>query len=170
MFHSLPVLVPNQMGIKSALPLHIKSRSDLIVSKLNCLLQVTPRLPPPPPAVAVVSATAAAAATPVPAETTVSLVPTVPVTSGAHAHHGHGDGNDSALDLSSGSRQADRETKSRSSVVSHHSSYQSDQSSTSAATGVTDLLDLTLPDKNATFEVRTYIRKHKTKDNKTQRA
>ena len=58
--------------------------------------------------------------------------------------------NDSALDLSSGNRE--RETKSRSSVVSagaasHHSSYQSDQST------VTDILDLTLPDKNAAFEV-----------------
>ena len=74
-----------------------------------------------------------------------SLV-TVPTASSMHD-------NDSALDLSSGNR--DRETKSRSSVVSagavsHHSSYQSDQSTT---TTVTDILDLTLPDKNAAFEV-----------------
>lgn len=64
------------------------------------------------------------------------------------------DDNDSALDLSSGS-QRDRETmKSRSSVlshmstVSHHSSYQSEGAGSS-----TDILDLTLPDKNATTEV-----------------
>lgn len=63
------------------------------------------------------------------------------------------DDNDSALDLSSGSR--DRETmKSRSSVMSHlsvashHSSYQSEGAGSS-----TDILDLTLPDKNATTEV-----------------
>ncbi len=74
-----------------------------------------------------------------------------------------------ALDLSSGSR--DRETmKSRSSVashVSHHSSsYHSEGTSaassastnalSSGQTGsgsVTDIVDLTLPDKNATFEV-----------------
>ena len=61
--------------------------------------------------------------------------------------------NDSALDLSSGSR--DRETmKSRSSVISHlshtshHSSYQSEGAGSS-----TDILDLTLPDKNAATEV-----------------
>ena len=63
------------------------------------------------------------------------------------------DDNDSALDLSSGSR--DRETmKSRSSVISHmsaasyHSSYQSEGAGSS-----NDILDLTLPDKNATTEV-----------------
>ncbi len=61
--------------------------------------------------------------------------------------------NDSALDLSSGSRE--RETmKSRSSAashisaVSHHSSYQSEGAGSS-----TDILDLTLPDKNAATEV-----------------
>ena len=75
-----------------------------------------------------------------------------------------------ALDLSSGSR--DRENmKSRSSVASHHShhssSYQSEgtsaasSASTNVLTGsisggtasVADVMDLTLPDKNATFEV-----------------
>ena len=69
-----------------------------------------------------------------------------------------------ALDLSSGSR--DRENmKSRSSVashISHHSSsYQSEGTSaaSSASTNVlttapvADILDLTLPDKNAVFEV-----------------
>ena len=63
------------------------------------------------------------------------------------------DDNDSALDLSSGSR--DRETmKSRSSVISHmsttshHSSYQSEGAGSS-----NDILDLTLPDKNATMEI-----------------
>ena len=61
--------------------------------------------------------------------------------------------NDSALDLSSGSRERDT-MKSRSSAashisaVSHHSSYQSEGAGSS-----TDILDLTLPDKNAAFEV-----------------
>ena len=65
---------------------------------------------------------------------------------------GVGGDNDSALDLSSGSRE--RETmKSRSSVASHvsvvsHHSYQSEGAGSS-----TDILDLTLPDKNAAFEV-----------------
>ena len=55
---------------------------------------------------------------------------------------------DSALDLSSGSRE---NVKSRSSVVSAvsiHSSYQSEGGGSS-----TDILDLTLPDKNAKYEV-----------------
>lgn len=63
------------------------------------------------------------------------------------------DDNDSALDLSSGNR--DRENmKSRSSVLSHvsatshHSSYQSEGAGSS-----TDILDLTLPDKNAATEI-----------------
>ena len=67
-------------------------------------------------------------------------------------HHSQDD-NDSALDLSSGSR--DRENmKSRSSVISHmssashHSSYQSEGAGSS-----TDILDLTLPDKNAATEI-----------------
>ena len=61
--------------------------------------------------------------------------------------------NDSALDLSSGSRG--RETMkscssamSHISAVSHHSSYMSEGAGSS-----TDILDLTLPDKNATTEV-----------------
>ena len=91
------------------------------------------------------SSTSPTAPSAVPAPKQESLV-TVPTVSSMHD-------NDSALDLSSGNR--DRETKSRSSVVSagavsHHSSYQSDQSTT---TTVTDILDLTLPDKNAAFEV-----------------
>merc|ERR1719312_2356656 len=63
------------------------------------------------------------------------------------------DDNDSALDLSSGSRS--RETMkscssamSHISAVSHHSSYMSEGAGSS-----TDILDLTLPDKNATTEV-----------------
>ncbi|TRY62085.1 hypothetical protein TCAL_11323 [Tigriopus californicus] len=75
---------------------------------------------------------------------------------GGNGSRGHdpGQDNDSALDLSSGSRE--RETmKSRSSVASHlsavshpSSSYQSEGAGSS-----TDILDLTLPDKNASFEV-----------------
>ena len=66
-----------------------------------------------------------------------------------------------ALDLSSGSREREN-MKSRSSVashVSHHSSsYQSEPTSaaSSSSTNVitsTETVDLTLPDKNATFEV-----------------
>ena len=63
------------------------------------------------------------------------------------------DDNDSALDLSSGSREREN-MKSRSSVLSHqsatshHSSYQSEGAGSS-----TDILDLTLPDKNATTEI-----------------
>lgn len=63
------------------------------------------------------------------------------------------DDTDSALDLSSGSRG--RETMkscssamSHISAVSHHSSYMSEGAGSS-----TDILDLTLPDKNATTEV-----------------
>jgi hypothetical protein len=62
--------------------------------------------------------------------------------------------NDSALDLSSGSR--DRETKSRSSVASHHSvvsHHSSSNQSEGAGSSSADVLDLTLPDKNAAFEV-----------------
>ena len=75
------------------------------------------------------------------------------------------DNDSGALDLSSGTR--DRETKSRSSVVSHIStgaashqgSCQSDGTASTSATRATssgtaaDILDLTLPDKNASFEV-----------------
>ena len=78
-----------------------------------------------------------------------SLPPHHPPTS----HPDLPDENDSALDLSSGPR--DRETmKSRSSGISHasatshHSSYMSEGAGSS-----TDILDLTLPDKNAVTEV-----------------
>ena len=81
-----------------------------------------------------------------------------------HPVHGITDNDSGALDLSSGAR--DRETKSRSSVVSHIStgatshqgSCQSDGTASTSATRATtstaaDILDLTLPDKNALFEV-----------------
>ena len=60
---------------------------------------------------------------------------------------------DSALDLSSGSRTRDTlkscsSAMSHISAVSHHSSYMSEGAGSS-----TDILDLTLPDKNATTEV-----------------
>jgi len=89
---------------------------------------------------------------PAPPVTTASASINAPPTSITTGGGGGGD-NDSALDLSSGSRE--RETmKSRSSVashisvVSHHSSYQSEGAGSS-----TDILDLTLPDKNALTEV-----------------
>jgi hypothetical protein len=68
--------------------------------------------------------------------------------------------NDSALDLSSGTREREN-LKSRSSVTSHVSAvshqsggggnYQQSEGTNSSTT--TDISDLTLPDKNATFEV-----------------
>ena len=81
------------------------------------------------------------------------------------SQHCIADNDSGALDLSSGAR--DRETKSRSSVVSHIStgatshqgSCQSDGTASTSATRATssgtvaDILDLTLPDKNASFEV-----------------
>ena len=76
-----------------------------------------------------------------------------PPTSVAQTTDQSQDDTDSALDLSSGSRG--RETMkscssamSHISAVSHHSSYMSEGAGSS-----TDILDLTLPDKNATTEV-----------------
>ena len=98
-----------------------------------------------------------------PSTTTSSWKEMGPPTTGGHSSApGHTDtgagvtpdnDNDSALDLSSGSRG--RETMkscssamSHISAVSHHSSYMSEGAGSS-----NDILDLTLPDKNATTEV-----------------
>ncbi len=92
---------------------------------------------------------ATSAASSAPAGTSAAAATTTTGGSGAPVND-----NDSALDLSSGSSRERDNMKSRSSAashisaVSHHSSYQSEGAGSS-----TDILDLTLPDKNSAHEV-----------------